>query len=87
MVEDSSRTTSWSTAETTVWPSPGRSTPSISRKGGKVTIQLEPGEYDAKWFSAFTGEWIPLPPVKGPSWTSPEAPGWLDWALLVQKKP
>ena len=87
VVEDSSRTTSWSTAETTAWPSPARFTPLISRKAGKVTIQLEPGEYDAKWFSAFTGEWIPLPPVKGPSWTSPEAPAWLDSALLVQKKP
>jgi hypothetical protein len=56
-------------------------------KGGKVTIQLAPGEYDAKWFSAFTGEWIPLPPVTGPNWTSPEAPAWLDSALLLQRKP
>jgi hypothetical protein len=55
-------------------------------KQGKVTVQLEPGSYDAAWFSAFTGERIPLPTVTGPSWTSPETPGWLDWALLLQKR-
>ena len=55
-------------------------------KEGKVTIKLEPGTYEATWFSAFTGEKIPLPPVQGPVWTSPETPGWLDWALLLQKR-
>jgi len=55
-------------------------------KQGKVTIRLEPGTYDAAWFNAFTGERVPLPPVTGPSWTSPEAPGWLDSALLLQKR-
>jgi hypothetical protein len=53
---------------------------------GEVTVKLEPGAYDASWFSAFTGERIPLPPVQGPSWTLPKTPGWLDWALLLQKK-
>ncbi len=52
---------------------------------GKVTVQLAPGNYRAKWFNAFTGETIPLPAVKGPAWTSPVAPGWLDWALLLEK--
>jgi hypothetical protein len=52
---------------------------------GKVTVQLEPGTYQASWFSAFTGESIPLPPASGPSWTSPQTPGWLDWALLLKK--
>jgi hypothetical protein len=56
-------------------------------KGGDVTVRLEPGSYEASWFSAFTGEKIPLPTVQGPTWTSPEAPGWLDWALLLQRKP
>jgi Protein of unknown function (DUF4038)/Domain of unknown function (DUF5060) len=55
-------------------------------KGGDVTVRLEPGSYEAVWFSAFTGERIPLPPVEGPAWTSPIAPGWLDWALLLQKR-
>jgi hypothetical protein len=53
---------------------------------GKVTVQLAPGNYTAKWFSAFTGEVIPLPPVSGGKWTSPVAPGWLDWALLLVKE-
>jgi len=53
---------------------------------GAVTIRLEPGTYNATWFSAFTGEKIPLPPVEGGVWTSPRTPGWLDWALLLQKR-
>jgi hypothetical protein len=24
--------------------------------------------------------------VQGGEWTSPDAPGWLDWALLLQKQ-
>lgn len=53
---------------------------------GQVTINLESGTYEAGWFSAFTGEKIALGPVKGPVWTSPKTPGWLDWALLLQKQ-
>jgi hypothetical protein len=52
--------------------------------GGDVTITVAPGRYEAAWFSAFTGEWIALPPVEGPRWKSPQAPGWLDWALLLK---
>ena len=51
-----------------------------------ATIKLEPGSYDAKWFNAFTGEKIPLQPIQGGEWTSPQTPGWLDWALLLQKR-
>jgi Protein of unknown function (DUF4038)/Domain of unknown function (DUF5060) len=53
---------------------------------GNVTVKLEPGTYDAKWFSAYTGEIVALPPVEGPAWTLTKTPGWLDWALLLQKK-
>jgi hypothetical protein len=56
-------------------------------KGGKVAVKLEPGMYDAKWFNANTGETISLPSAEGATWTSPDAPGWLDWALLLQKHP
>ena len=50
-------------------------------------MKLEPGNYEAKWFNANTGQFIPLTAeVNGGDWTSPEAPGWLDWALLIQKK-
>jgi len=52
---------------------------------GDITIKLEPGTYNAKWFSATTGEIVPLPPVQGPSWKLPTPPGWLDWALLLEK--
>lgn len=51
----------------------------------KVTVRLDPGTYEAQWFNAFTGEAIPLPAVHGPQWTSPQTPGWLDWALLLKK--
>ena len=54
-------------------------------KGGKVTVKLEPGTYDATWFNANTGERVPLPSAVSPAWTSADAPGWLDWALLLQK--
>ena len=52
---------------------------------GDITIRLEPGTYSAKWFSATTGEIVPLPPVEGPSWKLPNPPGWLDWAMLLQR--
>jgi hypothetical protein len=55
-------------------------------KGGSVSIKLEPGSYEAKWFDPLTGDTAPLPPVVGPEWTSPSAPGWLDWALLLRRR-
>ncbi len=54
--------------------------------GGTVTIQLEPGRYSVFWLSAVTGEKIDLPPVDGPSWTSPAPPDRNDWALLLQRQ-
>ena len=52
---------------------------------GDITIRLDPGIYNARWFSAATGDWVPLAPVQGPVWKIPNPPGWLDWALLLQK--
>jgi len=54
---------------------------------GDVTVTLAPGRYEATWFDAFTGEWVPIGTVEGPSWKSPQAPGWLDWAILLKKAP
>jgi hypothetical protein len=54
-------------------------------KGGKVTVDLKPGRYRAEWFSAMTGEIVPIGGVDGPSWTSPAAPDGNDWALLLRK--
>ncbi|MGB8478605.1 MAG: DUF4038 domain-containing protein [Acidobacteriaceae bacterium] len=53
-------------------------------RGGKVTIHLQPGRYRAHWFSALSGQQIPLPVVDGPVWTSPEVSGRYDWALLLE---
>jgi hypothetical protein len=55
-------------------------------RGGDVTLKLQPGRYQAYWFAAMTGEKIDLPPVEGPSWTSPPAPDHNDWALLLEAK-
>jgi len=55
-------------------------------KGGKVTIRLEPGTYDAVWFSALSGESIAIGGANGPSWTSPDSPDRNDWALLLRRK-
>jgi hypothetical protein len=53
---------------------------------GKVTVNLEPGAYNAYWFGAVSGEKIALPEVQGPQWTSPDAPDRNDWALLLLRK-
>jgi hypothetical protein len=56
-------------------------------KAGDVTVELEPGRYRAKWFSAFTGQVVPLPDLaEGPSWTSPKSPFSLDSALLLERQ-
>jgi hypothetical protein len=52
----------------------------------KVTVRLESGSYKAVWFNALSGERIPLPPARGPAWTSPETPDQHDWALLLQRE-
>lgn len=52
---------------------------------GKVTVRLEPGTYQAEWFSALSGERIELPAAAGPSWTSPPAPDNNDWAILLRR--
>jgi len=52
----------------------------------KVTATLAPGRYDAKWFSAVTGDVVLLPPVDGGQWSVPAPPGAQDWALLLQRR-
>ena len=65
---------------------PGRTYAVYLPQGGKVTVKLEPGAYDATWVSALSGDKLPLPTAQGPSWTSPDAPDTNDWALLLQRK-
>ena len=63
-----------------------RSAFEFSKECGEITLQLEPGTYEATWFSAVTGEKISLPAVQGPRWTLPKPPGWLDWAVLLRRR-
>jgi hypothetical protein len=63
---------------------PGKTYAVYLPRGGKATVKLGSGRYRAMWFSAMTGETIDLPPVDGPSWTSPTAPDDNDWALLLR---
>ena len=56
--------------------------------GGNVTVQMQPGQYVAAWWNPTTGEKTALPfvDVTTSSWSSPQAAGSNDWALLLQKK-
>jgi hypothetical protein len=39
--------------------------------GGKVSVRLEPGAYQAQWFNATSGQRVPIvPDATGPAWTS-----------------
>jgi hypothetical protein len=53
---------------------------------GEVSLKLEPGTYNAKWFSATTGAIVPISPVQGgTTWMIPQPPDWMDWALLLER--
>jgi hypothetical protein len=53
--------------------------------GGRATVMLEAGRYEAKWFNARSGAWSPGEQAEGPKWTSPPAADDGDWAILLQK--
>jgi len=65
---------------------PGRQYAVYLPAGGSVTVRLEPGSYRAQWFDPRTGQSTPLPPARGPSWTSPPALDGEDWALLLRRQ-
>jgi len=65
---------------------PGRQYIVYLPKGGNVTVKLEPGTYEAKWYNARTGEWSLIGEAKGPEWTSPNAADEDDWAILLKRK-
>ena len=64
---------------------PGRTYAVYLPNGGKVTIRLAAGTYNAEWFDPMTGDVIPIGKAEGPNWTSPGAPGRADWALLLRR--
>jgi hypothetical protein len=49
---------------------------------------MQPGQYLGAWWNPTTGEKTTLPVVNvtTSSWSSPQAPGSNDWALLLEKK-
>lgn len=55
--------------------------------GGQVTVQLEPGYYEAEWFNPRSDRVALLPEVYvGTEWRSPNPPNaGGDWALLLKK--
>ena len=54
-------------------------------KAGKVTVNLEPGRWEANWFNAISGEKITLPADEGPAWTSGEALGREAWRCCCKR--
>jgi len=53
--------------------------------GGKVTVGLGHGRYQATWFNPRTGAYLPLAPAEGPQWTSPATSDQEDWTLLLKR--
>jgi hypothetical protein len=53
--------------------------------GGDVTIRLEMGRYDVKWFNPRSGEYVAMPDAEGPVWTFPSAPDQEDWVLILER--
>jgi hypothetical protein len=52
-----------------------------------VTISLEPGNYQARWFNPRSGQWSEAPVASGPRWTPPAPADDGDWALLLRHDP
>ena len=65
---------------------PGQAYAVYLPNAGKVTVNLQPGRYKVVWFDPLSGEQIALPDAAGPQWTSPEAPGHHDWAILLSRE-
>jgi hypothetical protein len=54
-------------------------------RGGKVTIKLKRGTYQAEWFGPATGQSLVVGTANSSAWTSPLAPDDNDWALLLRR--
>ena len=51
--------------------------------GGRVTVKLEPGRYEMKWFNPRSGEYSGTTIAQGSNWTSPVAPDGGDWVIKL----
>jgi Protein of unknown function (DUF4038)/Domain of unknown function (DUF5060) len=67
---------------------PGRIYAIYLPRGGRVSVQLQAGQYDGSWLNAATGAKVALPVVvaAGSPWLSPDAPGDGDWALMMRRR-
>ena len=66
---------------------PGRQYVIYLPKGGDVTVRLDPGQYEVKWFNPRSGEYSRPQVVSGPVWTSTSAADGADWVILMKKSP
>jgi len=66
---------------------PGRQYVIYLSHGGNVTVRLDPGQYEVKWFNPRSGEYSGAQVVSGPVWTSASAEDGADWVILLKKYP
>lgn len=52
--------------------------------GGNVTVKLEQGRYEAKWFNPKTGEFSNPMVIDKPVWASPSSIDKSDWVILIK---
>jgi hypothetical protein len=53
--------------------------------GGNVTLNLDPGRYQAKRFNPRSSEYSPAPSAEGATWRSPTLPDAEDWVFLLTR--
>jgi len=54
-------------------------------RGGRVTIDLVPGRYQATWLNPRSGQRVPHSVAEGQKWTSSPTPDLGDWVLYLQR--
>jgi len=54
-------------------------------RGGNVSVQLDPGRYQAKLFNPRSGEYSSAPIAESATWSSPVAPDGEDWVFLLTR--
>lgn len=53
--------------------------------GGRATIKLSEGKYQARWFNPRTGDFSDAGVAVAPTWTSDNTPDASDWVLLLTR--
>ena len=52
-----------------------------------MTVRLDPGQYEVKWFNPRSGEYSGAQVASGPVWTSASAEDGADWVILMKRYP